>query len=89
MRHWDYPPHFMVRLVSKNGGFRWSSKRVPLTHTLENEYIGLEEIDDGIYNVYYCDYLIGRFFEEILSVKDVIERVPIRLRKAKECYPCP
>jgi putative transposase len=89
LKHWDYPPHFVVRLVSKNGGFRWTSKRVPLTHTLENEYIGLEEIDDGIYNVYYCDYLIGRFFEEILSVKDVIERVPIRLRKAKECYQRP
>jgi hypothetical protein len=84
--HWDYPAHFAVRLVSNNGGIRWNHKRVPVSQTLTKEYIGFEEIDDGIYNVYYCDYLIGRFFEEITRIKDMIERVPTTPRIAKECY---
>ena len=88
LEHWDYPSHFKVRYVSRNGGIRWHHKRVPVTHTLQEEYIGFEEIDDGIYNVYYCDYLIGRFFEEINKIKDIIERIPVRQRIAKESYRC-
>ena len=83
---WDYPYHFKVRRVSRTGAFRWQSKRVPFTHTLEAEYIGFEEIDDGVYNVYYCDFLLGRFYEELGRVKDLIERVPIRQRITKESY---
>ena len=30
----EYPSHFETRLVSRNGGFRWSAHRVPITHTL-------------------------------------------------------
>jgi hypothetical protein len=76
---WDYPYHFKVRI-------RWQNQRVPVTHTLVEEYIGFEEIDDGVYNVYYCDFLLGRFYEEIGRVKDLIERVPIRNRVTKESY---
>ena len=88
LEHWDYPSHFKVRYVSRNGGIRWHHKRVPVTHTLQEEYIGFEEVDDGIYNVYYCDYLIGRFFEEINKIKDIIERIPVRQRIVKESYRC-
>ena len=40
--------------MSRNGGFRLASHRVPLSHLLEGQYIGLEEIDDGIWDVYYA-----------------------------------
>ena len=30
-----YPAHFETRLMSRNGGFRWGHKRVPLSHLLE------------------------------------------------------
>ena len=49
--------------------------------------VGFEEIDDGLYNVYYCDFLLGRFFEEIHRMKDVIKRLPMRQRIVKESYP--
>lgn len=78
LERYEYPCHFEVRRVSHNGGVRWYHHRVPVTNTLSEEYIGFEEIDDGIYNVYFCDFLIGRFFEEIGRIKDVIERVPTR-----------
>lgn len=76
IKHYDYPSHFEVRLVSRNGGIRWKHHRVPVSSTLIKEYIGFEEIENGIYNVYFCDFLIGRFFEEISRIKDVISRIP-------------
>ena len=41
-------------------------------------YIGFEEIEDGIYDVYFCELLIGRFVESLMKIQDVIERVPVR-----------
>ncbi len=78
IEHFDYPAHFEVRRVSRNGGLRWHHHRVPVSSTLIEEYIGFEEIEDGIYNVYFCNFLIGRFFEEIGRIKDVIKRVATR-----------
>ena len=86
--HYDYPLHFEVRLVSNNGGLRWKNHRVPVSSTLIKEYIGFEEVGDGIYNVYFCDFIIGRFFEEIGRIKDIIKRTPTRPRVTKKCYPC-
>lgn len=78
LRSYDYPQHFEVRRVSRNGGIRWHHHRVPVSQPLVEDYIGFEEVDDGIYNVYFCEMLIGRFFEELGIIKDVIKRVPIR-----------
>jgi len=74
------------RIVFRSRPRERLSKSVTVTHTLIEEYIGFEEIDDGVYNVYYCDYLIGRFFEEINKIKDIIERVPVRNIVVKESY---
>lgn len=88
IKAYEYPAHFEVRLVSKNGGVRWGHKRVPVSHTLVKENIGFEEMDNGVYNVYYCTHLIGRFFEEIGRIKDIIKRVPTRARHTQNCNPC-
>jgi len=90
IRAYDYPLHFEVRRVSRNGGIRWKHLRVNVSQTLMEEYIGFEEIEDGIFNVYFYDLLIGRFFEEINSIKDIIDRVPTRptIVKQSYCYPC-
>ena len=76
--HFNYPYHFEVRRVSRNSGIRWRNRWVQVSSTLAEEYIGFEEIEDGIHNVYFCDLLIGRFFEEQLKIRDLIERVPVR-----------
>jgi putative transposase len=68
----EYPAHFEKRLMSRNGGFRWASKRVPLSHLLEGQYIGLEEVGDGIWDVYYSDVRLGQMDERILKVEDAL-----------------
>lgn len=81
---YDYPQHFEVRKVSRNGGIRWHHHRVPVSQTLIEDYIGFEEIDDGVYNVFFRELLIGRFFEELGIIKDVIKRVPIKHQHSRK-----
>jgi putative transposase len=49
----DYPGHFEVRYVSFNGGIRWKRDWVNVSIVCAGEYVGLEEIDNGIWNVYF------------------------------------
>jgi hypothetical protein len=78
LSHFDYPCHFEVRRVSKNSGIRWKHQWVAVSSTLAEEYIGFEETEDGIHNIYFCNVLIGRFLEKTLRVQDVIKRIPMR-----------
>src|SRR5437588_11495623 len=66
----EYPGHFEVRLVSRNSGIRWKKHRVCVTHTLAGEYVGLEEVDDGFWDVYFGPVKLGRMNERILRIED-------------------
>ncbi len=66
----EYPAHFEVRRVSHNSGFRWRSKHVNASGVLIDEYIGLEEVDNGIWDVYYGPIWLGRLNERIMKIED-------------------
>ncbi len=66
----EYPGHFEVRLVSRNSGIRWKCHWVCVTHTLAEEYVGLEEVDDGIWDVYFGPVKLGRMDERRLQIED-------------------
>jgi len=70
----EYPQHWEVRLVSRNGGIRWSCKWVNVSQVLGGEYVGLEEIDDGLWSVYYGPIRLGRFNERELKIEDALGR---------------
>jgi putative transposase len=55
----EYPAHFETRKVSLNGGIRWHSAWVNVSHLLGGEYIGLEEIADDIWAVYFGPVSLG------------------------------
>jgi len=63
-----YPSHFEVRRVSRDGGIRWRKRVLTLTHVLAEEYIGLEEVADGIWAIYFGPLLLGRFDERDLKL---------------------
>ena len=48
-----YPGHFETRFVSTNGGIRWYGDRVPVSRLLAGHNVGLEEIDHGLFEVYF------------------------------------
>ena len=58
-----YPGHFETRLVSYNGGIRWYRHRVPVSRLLAGHNVGLEEIDHGLFDVYFGPIWLGRFVE--------------------------
>ena len=63
-----YPPHFEKRLVSHNGGIRWGCAWVNVSQVLSEEYVGVEEVDDGVWSVYFGPLLLGRFDERDLEL---------------------
>ncbi|MDP9360778.1 MAG: hypothetical protein M3P29_04925 [Acidobacteriota bacterium] len=45
------------------GAIRWKNSKLFLSHTLLGEMVGLEEIDDGVWSLYYSSVLLARFDE--------------------------
>lgn len=83
----EYPAHFEVRRVSHNGGIRWrhSSSVGPnngwlfISQVLNEEPVGLEEVDDGIWSVYFGPVLLGRFDERELKLYGAHKARPAKL----------
>jgi hypothetical protein len=71
----DYPTHFEIRLVSANGGIRWHHHWVNVSHVLGGEYVGLEEVDDAEWDLYFGPLKLGRFHEPLLRVEDTLGRL--------------
>lgn len=59
----EYPGHHLVRLVSNAGTFRFNVRQIFLSNALAQEYIGLEETDDGIWGLYFYDVRLGTLDE--------------------------
>lgn len=66
----EYPDRFEIRYVSANGGIRWRSDWVNVSTVCAGEYVGLEEIDDGIWNVYFGPLKLGRLHERLMKIED-------------------
>ena len=62
----EYPAHYETRRVSADGGIRWRSQWVAVSHTCTGEQIGLEAVDDGIWDVYLGPVKLGRLLEETM-----------------------
>lgn len=58
-----YPGHFETRLVSSNAGIRWYTQRVTVSSILAGHNVGLEEVDHGLFDVYFGPVWLGRFIE--------------------------
>jgi len=64
----DYPGHYLVRKVGSEGMVRLRQARIFLSTTLEGEYVGLEEVADQVWSVYFYRLLLGRFDEQQLRL---------------------
>lgn len=59
----EYPGHFELRRVSRNGGVRWAKRWLNISSVLAEENVGFEEVDDGLWSLYFGTVLLGRFDE--------------------------
>jgi transposase InsO family protein len=78
---YDYPSHFLVRRVSRDGTIRVLSKQIFVSNTLHDDFVGLEEIDDEVYDLYFCFYQIGRYLLQPNKIEDIVSRVPVSRRQ--------
>jgi putative transposase len=66
-----YPDRFEGRDVSANGGIRWHHQWGNVSHTCAGEYVGLEDIDEGIWHVSFGPLTRGRLLERHMRLEDV------------------
>jgi putative transposase len=66
-----YPDRFEVRYVSGNGGIRWKNRHwINVSTVCIGEYVGVEEIDNGIWLVYFGPLKLGRLDERHMRIED-------------------
>ena len=59
----EYPGHFRVKRVTNAGTVRLKKRLVFIANSLKQLPIGLEEVADGIWSIYFCAVLLGRIDE--------------------------
>jgi len=59
----DYPGHFQVRFVCNAGTFRFKNRLIFISNPLQQHHIGLEEVDDGLWHIYFCNTLLASMHE--------------------------
>ena len=79
---YDYPAHYLVRRVSRAGTIRVFKKQVFVSNTLHEDYVGLEEVDDEVYDLFYCFYHIGRYELKSNKIYDMVSKVGLSVRRA-------
>src|SRR6185436_5758012 len=66
----EYPGHYEVRKVGSGGVFTWRTKPVFASESSTGEHLGLVEIEDGLWRVYFATMELG-----------VLDEVELRSRK--------
>lgn len=69
-----------MRCVSVNGGIRWCKQWVNVSSAVIGEYVGLEEIDDGLREVYFGPLKLGRLHERHMQIEDHLSRLKRRVQ---------
>jgi putative transposase len=65
----EYPADWNTRRVSCGGQMRWSGENVFVAHALEGEAVGLEQIDDRNWRVWFSFYEIGILDSKKLNIR--------------------
>ena len=76
----DYNSNIRVLKVTQNGAIRWKSYYwVYLTAALKGKYVGIEDLGQGIWKVYYRTVFLGYFNENELRNKEKSIRLETNL----------
>ena len=55
--------------------------QVFVSNTLHEAYVGLEEVDDGVYDLFFCFYHIGRYELRANKIRDIVSKVGLSRRQ--------
>jgi putative transposase len=80
----EYANDRMVRTVGSCGRIRWNGERVFITKVLANEPIGVEGVEDGIWRLWYGNYVIGWLDERTMQASDPDRQPKRKTAQGKE-----
>jgi putative transposase len=83
---YDYPSHLLMRRVSRAGTIRVLHNQVFVSHTLMEDYVGLEEVDNGIYDLFFCFYQIGRYELRTNKIHGIVSKVGLTVQRIDHCH---
>jgi putative transposase len=63
-----YPGYYIVKRVTNAGTFRLKHKLLFIANALKQQYIGLDETEDGIWSIYFGTVLLGRVDEREMRI---------------------
>jgi putative transposase len=78
---YDYPAHFLVRRVSRARTIRVFHNQIFVSNTLQEDYVGLEEVSDGVYDLYFCFYQIGRYDLQSNKIQGIVSKVGLSVKR--------
>ncbi len=67
----EYPGHLEVRRVSSSGQVSWRDRPLFLTDALAGEDVAFDEIDDGVWLLYFASVRLARFDERTRTLTAV------------------
>lgn len=70
----SYPGHFEIRRVAQDSTIRWNNRKVFVTSTLKRHHIGLEQVADDVWSVYFGPVHLGWLDEADYRIMDVKNR---------------
>lgn len=70
-RRVEYPGHFEARKVASDKTIKWHDRKVFVSGILRFDYVGLEEISDGVWATYYGPVFLGWLDEDDYRIMDV------------------
>ena len=85
----EYPDSMLVRTVKSHGHFRWKKHDVFLSEVLWGERIGLLEVDDGLFTVYFAHLPLARFQARTGKLVPLPNRTPAKTAFCVSGQACP
>lgn len=72
IREWEYESNVLMKMVTVNGAIRWKSQGfVMISSALGGKYIGMEEVETGLWALYYRQVPLGYFDEKTSKTYEV------------------
>jgi hypothetical protein len=65
----EYPGNYLVKRVTNAGTVRFHGRLIFVSCTLKDQHIALEEVDNGIWNVYFNKVLLGKLPEKTYKIR--------------------
>jgi putative transposase len=66
----EYPGHFTVKKITTGGTFRFANRVLYLANALTGELVGMDEVDDGVWHIFFNTVLIATLDERNYIIKE-------------------